>query len=144
MSSLSEKVRVALYSKINVSGVTSLATGGVYHLTAPVGAKLPYVTFNRQAPAPVTYSFGNTRIAENDLWLIKAVCDEDSSTTKEPQQLNEEILSAIETTVGNSLTLSGGSVTWNVERFADIPEYLETYNDRLIYHNGFLLRIWSA
>jgi hypothetical protein len=144
MSSLSENVRTALYSKMSVTGVTSLATGGIYHLLAPVGAKMPYVIFNRQAPAPVTYSFGNTRIAENDLWLIKAVADEDSSSTMEPQQLNEAILSAIETAVGNELTLSGGAVTWNVERFSDIPEYLETASDRMIYYNGFLLRIWSA
>lgn len=141
MSVLSEKVRVALYAKLNVSGVTSLATGGVYHLLAPESATKPYVTFNRQAAAPVVRAFENNLIAEEDLWTIKAVADEDSSTTKEPQQLAEEILAAAENAIGSSLSLAGGSETWGIERFADIPEYTETLNDRLIYHHGFILRV---
>jgi predicted Zn-dependent protease len=102
------------------------------------------VIFRRQAPGLLTYAFENTRIAENDLWLIKAVCDEDSAINKEPQQLNEEILAMVESKLGHSLTLTGGSVTWNVEREADIPEFMETATDRVIYHNGFLLRVWTA
>jgi len=144
MSSLSEKVRVALFAKLNVSDVKALAVGGIHHLNAPEGTAMPYITFRRQAPGMLTYAFSNTRIAETDLWLIKAVCDEDSSTTKEPQQLNEEILALAENKIGNSLTLSGGSVTWNVSRESDIPEYIEMANDRVIYHNGFLLRVWTA
>lgn len=143
MSALSEKVRVALYTKLNVSGVTSLATGGVYHLLAPETAAKPYLTFNRQGAAPVTRAFESNLIAEEDLWVIKAVADEDSSTTKEPQQLAEEILQAAETAIGTSLSLAGGSVTWGVERFADVPEYTETVNDRLVYHHGFILRVVS-
>lgn len=143
MSSLSEKVRFALFAKMNVSGVTSLATGGVHHLVAPDTVTTPYVVFNRQAADPVVRAFQYHPIAESDLWLIKAVSDEDSSTTKEPQQLNEEILNAIETAIGNSLTLDGGSEVWSIEREQDIPEFIETKSDRAIYHNGFLLRVWS-
>jgi hypothetical protein len=143
MSALSEKVRVALYAKMNVVGVTSLATGGIHHLVAPENAVKPYIVFNRQAAADVTRAFQNNLIAENDVWLIKAISDEDSSTTKEPQQLNQDILTAVETAIGNSLTLTGGSETWNVERVSDIPESIETRNDRAIYYNGFLLEIWS-
>lgn len=143
MSALSEKVRIALYAKMNVSGVTSLATGGVHHLIAPAGTGKPYVVFNRQAAADVTRAFQQNLIAENDLYLIKAVSDEDSSTTKEPQELNGDILEAVETAIGNSLTLSGGSEVWSVERVADIPEYIEIKGDRTIFYNGFLLRVWS-
>lgn len=143
MSSLSEKVRVALYSKINVNNVTTLATGGIHHLIAPNGTNKPYVIFNRQAAADVTRAFAYSLVAENDLWLIKAVCDEDCSTTKEPQELNDDILEAVETAIGNSLTLAGGSEVWSVERVSDIPEYIEIKGDRLIFHNGFLLRVWS-
>lgn len=143
MSALSEKVRTALYAKMNVNGVTSLATGGVHHLIAPDGAAKPYVVFNRQAAADVTRAFSQTLIAENDLWLVKAICDEDCSTTKEPQELAGDILEAVETAIGNSLTLSGGSEVWSIERVADIPEYLEVKGDRMIYYCGFLLRVWS-
>lgn len=143
MSQLSEKVRVALYAEMNVSNVTTLAKGGVHHLVAPQGTAKPYVVFNRQSAADVVRAFQSNLIAENDLWLIKAVSDEDSSTTKEPQELNEDILEAVETAIGNSLTLAGGSEVWSVERVADIPEYIEVKGDRLIYHNGFLLRVWS-
>lgn len=143
MSALSEKVRVALYAKINVVGVTSLATGGIHHLIAPETASKPYVIFNRQSSSDVVRAFQNNLIAENDLWTIMAIADEDCSATKEPQQLNQDILNAAETAIGNSLSLSGGSETWNVERVADIPEFIEVVNDRVVYHNGFLLRIWA-
>lgn len=141
MSALSEKVRVALFSKLNVAGVTNLATGGVHHMLAPEGTAFPFVVFNRQASAPVTYAFKNNLIAEDDQWLIKAVADEDCSTTKEPQQLAFEILNAAETALGSSLTLAGGSETWSVERVSDIPEYYESVNDRAIFHAGFILRV---
>jgi hypothetical protein len=144
MSVLSEKVRTALYSAMNVSAVTTLATGGIHHLVAPEGTAMPFVVFGRQAPSPVTYTFKQTRLAEQDLWLIRATSDENASATKEPQQLNEDILGAVETAVGQQLTLAGGSQTWSVKRFADIPEYMETANDRIIYHNGFLLEIWAV
>lgn len=143
MSALSAKVRTALYAKLNVANVTTLAVGGVHNQVAPPGTAKPYLIFQRQAANPTVRSFGQTLIAESDLWLIKAVSDEDSSTTKEPQQLNEDILAAAETALGTSLTLGGGSETWLVERESDIPEFVEQASDRLIYHNGFLVRIWS-
>jgi hypothetical protein len=143
MSQLSEKVRVALFTKMNVSSVTNLATGGVHHILAPEIVNMPYVVFNRQAADPVVRAFKQTLIAESDLWLIKAISDENSSTTKEPQQLNEDILNAVETAIGNSLTLAGGSEVWSVERVQDIPEFMEVRGDRAIYYNGFLLRVWS-
>jgi hypothetical protein len=143
MSVVSEKVRVALFEKMNVSGVTSLAKGGVWHLTAPAGTARPFVVFNRMASAPVVRAFDNTSIAENDVYLIKAVSDEDSSQTMEPQALNAEILNAVEQALGHDLTLSGGSVVYNIERENDIPEFTELSNDRLFYHSGFMLRVWS-
>lgn len=143
MSVLSEKVRVALFAKMNVSAVKTLATGGVWHLTAPPGTPRPFVIFNRMASAPVVRAFNNTHIVENDIYLIKAVSDEDSSQTLEPQALNAEILNAVESVLGNELTLTGGGVVYNIERENDIPEFTELSNDRLFYHSGFMLRVWS-
>src|SRR5687768_17445786 len=102
MSALSEKVRVALYNKLNVSGVTTLATGGVHHPIAPEPSDTHYLIFHRQASRDVNYTFGSNLLNEDDFWLIKAVTDEDSSTTKEPAELAEDILEAAETAIGTS------------------------------------------
>jgi hypothetical protein len=140
MSAISEKVRVALYSKLNVSGVTTLATGGIFESVATDPAELPYLIFRRQGSEPVVYSMGATQQLESDLWLIKAVADEDSDTTKGPQKLCEDILTAATTALGTTLTLSGNTVVW-FYRFADIPPYEEILNDRHIFHRGFLLKV---
>jgi hypothetical protein len=144
MSAISEKVRTALYAKLNVSGVTSLAEGGVYESQAPDTTTDAYVIFQRQAPGSVLYAFGTanapTQVLEDDLWLIKAVVDEASDTSMSPQSLAEAILRACETALGSTLTLSGNTVLW-MARFADMPPYQETLGDRSIFHRGFLLRI---
>lgn len=143
MSSISEKVRVALYSKLNVSGVLSSGTGlatAVYNAKAPENASLPYVIFQYQAPGTVIRTFGQTLALEDGLWLVKGVADEDSSTSKEPQQVAAEIANSCETAIGTSMTLSGNTVVL-IERVQDIPPYVEVLNDRFIYHSGFLLRV---
>jgi len=143
MSVLSEKIRVALFNKMNVPSVTSLASGGIHHIHAPENASKPFVIFQRQASGDVIRSFSNSLLAEDDLWLVKAISDEDSSTTKEPQQLNAEILAACENAIGSSLAITGGTV-YDASRLRDIPEYYEIAADRSIYHSGFILRIVSA
>lgn len=141
MSALSEKVRVALFAKLNVAGVTSLATGGVHFMNAPEEAARPFVVFSR-VPADVHYAMANNLVGEKDRWLIKAVTDEDSSTTKEPQELAEDILEAAETAIGTSLTLTGAT-TRRVRRVAEIPNYNEKETDRYIYHHGFWLEVFT-
>jgi len=144
MSDLSEKVGAALYTALNVSAVTDVATGGVWQGKPSDQANLPLVVYQRQAPGDVEYTFGHTRIAEDDLWVIKAISDEDSSASLSAEGLNESILALCETAHGTSLTLSGGSTTWAVYRIADIPEIREQQNDRTITQNGYLLRVVAA
>lgn len=149
MSAISEKVRNALYAKLNVSGVTSLVgfydaptntKGKIFESLAPDDAATPYVIFGRQAPEPITYTMGPTQWQESDLWLIKAVTDEDSDKDKGPQKLAEDILAACVTALGTSLTLSGNEVVW-FSRFSDMPPFQETLTDRTIYHRGMIWRI---
>ena len=83
---------------------------------------------------------GLTQQLESDLWLIKAVTDEDSDTTKEPQKLAEDILAAAITALGTTLTLTGNTVVYYA-RFADMPPFEERLGDRTIYHRGMLWRI---
>lgn len=142
MSSISEKVRIALFAKLNVSGVTTLATGGIYHKKAPESANMPFVVFHRQTQKDVLYALGGNAVGEWDWWLIKALMDEDSSQTKEPEALAEEILTACETAIGNSLTLSGNTVRL-VRRKMDIPDYIERLGDRDIHHHGFYLEVFT-
>lgn len=139
MSAISEKVRTALYAKLNVSGVTTLATGGVHFMIAT--GSMPFVVFSR-VPGTVDYAFADTLIGERDLWLIKAVCDKGSSTTLSPPQLAEDILTACETAIGTSLTLSGNT-TQRVKRLSEIPNYIELSGDRQIFHHGFYLDIYT-
>ena len=143
MSAISEKIRVALYAKLNVSGVTSLATGGVFYHHAPNHATTPYLVFDRVAPGTVKRPVLGGLILEDDLWQIKAIVSEGDSTTKEPVELAQDILEACETAINESLTVSGNTVEY-IKRVSDIPGFKELVNDRWIYHEGFNLRTQTS
>jgi hypothetical protein len=143
MSVISEKVRVALYSKLNVSGVTSLATGGVHYQHAPNGSVTPYVVFSRVAPGTVKRPVLGGLILEDDLWQVKAVVREGDSTTLEPVQLAQDILEAAETAINETLTLTGHTVEF-CKRVSDIPGLKEMVNDSWVYYEGFNLRIQTS
>ncbi len=141
MSANSEKVRKALYAKSNVAAV--VGTGkltAIYESKGPEDAVLPYGIFQRQAPGSPVYSFGATQQLETDLWLFKVLADEDSSTTKEPQEFAEDMAALWRSTLGTTLTLSGATIRW-MQWAADMPPFEEQQGDRYIYHRGFLLRI---
>lgn len=141
MSAISEEVRVALYDAMNVSAVTTLATGGIHHKVAPQDATDGALVVFQRISSIFTRTFGG-RDLENDIWMIKAIADEDSDTTKEPQALCEEILTAIETALGSTLTLATAT---NRDLFieGDIPELVETIDDREVHQHGFTLRVQS-
>ena len=146
MSQRSEEVRKAIYAALNVSAVTDVATGGVFYDKAPEGATLPCVIFLRAASKPVDRAFKSTIVLEDDLWIIKAISDEDSSTTLEPQTLNENILALCETAIGETLSLGGGFTAKYVVREADIPEFSNLTSstndiDRWVFTNGFFLNV---
>ncbi len=141
MSAISEKVRLALYSKMNVSGVTSLATGGIHHKIAPESANYPFIVFQRVSGIP-SYTFGLTLAIEDDVWMVKALADEDSSTTKSPQALCEDILTAVRTALGTSLTITPYT-NRGLWVDSDMPEIVERLGDREIHQHGIFLRIKS-
>lgn len=144
MSSISEKVRKALFAKLNVSAVvgTGKATG-VYCPTAPEDATFPYIVFSRAAPGKVKRPVLGNQILEDDLWQIKCVADEDASTTKEPVELCQDILALADTAIGEALTLMGNTVEY-CKRDFDIPGYTELANGRYIFHEGFNLRVQTS
>jgi hypothetical protein len=137
----SELVRKAIFSKSNVGAVVgSGKLTAIYESTAPEGAALPYGIFFRQAPEPIQYAFGQTSILEGDIWTFKVLADEDASTSKEPQQLAEDLLAVWISTLGLTLTLSGATVAWMAPT-GDMPPYQERQNNRYIYHRGTMVRI---
>lgn len=140
MSAISHQVEPALYAKLNVSGVTSLATGGVHNETTT--ASLPYVIFNRQAAKEPVRTYGGIAL-EDDIWLIKAFADENSHATKSARRLISEILIAAETAIGSSLTLGSGA-TLKVERLADVViGAQERESDKPVFGGGFMLTVMA-
>ena len=146
MSVISEKIRVALRAKLNVSGVLASGTGyatAVYYQKAPANAVTPYVIFNRVAPGPVKRPVLGALVLEDDLWQIEAVTEESNHTTLGPVELGQDILEDCETAIGETLTISGNTVEY-CKRVSDIPGYPEFVNNRHVFHEGFNLRTQTS
>jgi hypothetical protein len=144
MSAISEKVRVALYNKLNVASVMTAGATGVYYHTAPEGAVLPYIVFSRVAPGAVKRAaFDTNLVLEDDLWQISVFVDEDVSTTEEPHKVAGDILTAAEAAIGTDLTISGNTVE-AMFRASDIPSMSNLSNGRYIYHEGFNWRTQTS
>lgn len=148
MSTISEKERAAIFGKLNVSGVTDLATGGVHFMIVPERDENdnlivpPFVVFNR-IPGTIDYALGNNIIGERGLWLIKAVVDKDSSATMSPAELAEAILTACDTAIGGTLTITG-NVSRLARRASEMPPYVEQGTDRNYHHHGFFLGTYTS
>ena len=147
MSAISEKIRTALYAKLAVSTVLSSGTGyatAIYYHHAPNDATLPYVVYDRVAPGTVKRPVLGGLILEDDIWQIKAITDFATTPTGiEPVRLGQAILSACETAINETLTVSGNTVEY-IKRVSDIPGFKELVNDRWIYHEGFNLRTQTS
>lgn len=141
MSSRSEIVRKAIFAKSNVAAVVgSGKLTAIFSDKAGENPSFPYGVFQRQAPVPTVYAFGYTPVQEEDLWLFKVYADKDSSTTKEPQELCEDLLDTWLSTLGHDLTLSGATVAW-MAKFNDVPPLDEKQSNRFVYGRGTLMRI---
>jgi hypothetical protein len=144
MSAYSERVRKALYAKLNVAGVLSSGTGlatAVYNAKAPEGATLPFLIFQEQAASPVEYNFGQGIADETSFWAVQGFADKNSSATKSPQEVAETIAQNALTALGTTMTLTGGgTVTW-LGRVNDITPLESQQGDRYVYQRGFLLRV---
>lgn len=136
MSVTSLAIQESLFTALNVTAVTDLASG-IYYGQAPIDATYPLIVFQR-VPGDVDRAFAENLIGERDRWWIKSYSDLESSNTQSPQELNETILSAAETAIGLSVGTSQRCV-----RVADLPELLETVNDRTIWMNGFQLEVYA-
>ena len=142
MSAISELTRQAIFESLNVSGVTSLATGGVHFKVAPPETAFPFVVFDR-IPGSVDYAFAKNLVGERDLWMVKALTDSDSSADYEPPELAENILTACETAINGTLNVSGKTNSI-ARRRGDIPPQITDQSDRQIWQHGFYLDTYSG
>lgn len=133
MSVLSENIKAALYAKLNVSGVTSLATDGVFYGEATKNGNYKALIFEKVSNVPA-YAFGFTLKVEDSLWNLK--------TFAENIREGEAIINAAVTALGQSLTLSSGRCL-GVMRLADLPEIKQPLSDRNIFMVGVTVRIWA-
>lgn len=133
-------VRTAIYSKLNVAGITtSLGSGSasIVHGVASPTAAYPIVVFHKQASTNVN-RFGGEAY-RNQLWLVKAVAKSTSSSTA------EDIDKAINDLLNfGNLTITGGD-DMSLIRESDVS-YVETSGDTQYRHHGayYRLRVQDA
>lgn len=138
MSLISEKVRPALYVKTNVSALVDTSNTaklyGIYE--GKVQQKVPvdraYGVFNRQAMSPVLYTLSGAIADETDFWQLRVYAV--AAITA------ETLLNLWVSTLGESLTLSGNTVTW-CRRENDLPPTDRQLSDRYVFGRGALIRI---
>lgn len=140
MASPTNELYAAIYTALNVSAVTNIATGGIWQgrgdETIPESA--PFVVYNAQGfnENEHTFSFGTT--LEGGLLLIKSYSDENSSPAKSPIDLNDEILEACEALLHNGLSLATHSLEY-LRKYSDIPTIIEpAVNNREVIGSGRL------
>ena len=92
-------LNTSIYTALNVSAITTLATGGVYHVKAPQGTAYPFVTYfaviNVQGDTFTEY--GNDTLIQIDVWS-------DSNSAAESGEIVEDIAGVMDDKV---LTISG-------------------------------------
>lgn len=152
MASLNKKIRHALYSALNVSSVTDLATGGVWHKEiefqldgggAPIVPDVhpATVVFERLVTDDIYRTFGYTLAVESTVWIVKVHIDKSEPHADTPSDRADDILQACEDAIGNELTLAGAE-TWQCERERDLPEqHQKIAANRYDLLSSFLLKV---
>lgn len=145
MSARSQLVAEAIFAKTNVAAVVGSGKYSAIYQDVARNAADPfcYGIFFRQAPEPIQYSFGPTAVLQGDLWTFKSVVEAAAITTISPQKHAEALVAQWITTLGTTLTISGGTVVW-MEVYQDIPPYQEKLGDRWVFHRGTQVRIITA
>lgn len=138
MSDISEEIRKAFHTKVNVANVTNLVTG-IHYQVAPEGSIYPYIIYNRMSLV-AKYTFGKLAFEES-IYLVKSLSDKKSSTTVSPIELNNQILSAVEIALGETLNLATKECLY-IRRMSEI-EMIEILSDRTVYHNGAMFKVFA-
>lgn len=126
----------ALQSDATLTGLLTDGTAGIYHMPAPQGAALPYITYNRVPGTGPTYTLQG-KAWDVELYNIKAVTTGNSALTA------GSIAARIETVLNdNPVSVSGGSCLYL--RLETVIDYPEVSNGKTYHHIGGSYRIWST
>lgn len=89
-----------IYTKLNVSAITTLATGGVHHVKAPQGTAYPFITYFAviNVQGDTFTEWGNDTLIQIDVWS-------DSNSAAESGEIVEDIAGEMDdkalTTIGD-------------------------------------------
>ena len=145
MSDLSEKVRTAFYTKTNVSALVDANNAaklyGIYEGKAisdiPVvsGVQRAYGVFNIQAYEPIVYAFNDTQVLETFYYQLRVYAAS--------QSLAESLVNLWVSTLGTSLTITGGTVErlWSV---SGLPPTDRQQTDRYVWGRAALIGIAAS
>lgn len=147
MARIPEQVRKAIFTVLNASSaVTTHVSTRIYADQAPAATvagtetAYPYVVYTRGVPGTVTYALDDTVTLEDDLWAIAAYTTEDDSSTYSPAELGSTIVGACEYAIGNTLTLSAGTLAY-CAKFSYMPPTVANVGDRVVWKHGLILRV---
>lgn len=92
-------LNTAIYTALNVSAITTLATGGVYHVKAPQGTAYPFITYFAviNVQEDTFTEWVNDALIQVDVWS-------DSNSAAESGEIVEDIAGVMDDKV---LTISG-------------------------------------
>lgn len=128
-------IRTALYTKLNVSAVTSLlpsGSAGLVHGVAPSSATYPICVFHQQASTSTLRMGGNAY--DSDIWLVKGVSKASSASLAE--DIDNEVRTLLDF---GTLTVTGGTLM-HMARESGVS-YTETDGDIQYRHQGSLYRL---
>lgn len=128
-------IRQAIYTKLNVSSLTSLlpnGSAGIVHGIAPPTASYPICVFSKQSGV-TTNRFGGEAF-KSHLWLVKGIAKATSSSAAE--DIDKAAYDLLH--FGN-LTITGADDMY-LARESDV-EYVETSGDTQFRHCGGLYRL---
>ncbi len=128
-------IRAALYTKLNVSAVTTQLGSGsasLVHAVAPPASLYPTCIFNRQSDTS-TLRFGGNAM-DNQIWMVKGVVRATSASVAE--DIDKAVRDLLDF---GTLTITGGQSLF-MARTSGV-DYTEVDGDQSYRHAGSLYRL---
>lgn len=131
MATVISALDTGLYTKLNVSAITTLLGGSkIYAMIAPIGTALPYVIWQWQGGGDENLTPSRMR---NIVYTVKAVADTKAAAAAIDAQIDAALHS-------QELAVPGWTNFW-LAREGDI-QYAEVEDDgNVVYHIGGMYRI---
>lgn len=135
---MASTLRAAIYQRLHDDSELRGLLGqpdGIYHRTAPVKTKVPYIIIHKQTGNP-SWTFGGRRVdhLQQERWLVKAVCSGGTASPAEAvADRVDELLHDASLALDDALVLA-------CLRVSDV-DYGETSGPDRYHHVGAVYRI---